>query len=367
MKDPPPQVVITTDAAPEAWKATLQIMKNDKFFNPEKEVKKLTLTEILQSTITKDGRVFYPTNINEVELYRPAGSKRKTKISKGISSSPTEMEPKDEESNLESERINSDSSSSRTFSSTNKESQFHINPNPNRQYLSNVWNQPKDLFPKSLHDNQKNMVFDRPKRNGSESHLYFRKIKYDNGQTESSGNEWRLLSPTKNLSNHSRNSKVLSNRGYVCLKKEPISEEICISDSHKGSGQCRECHKNRLEKVRIPHIITSPNSSDSEDYTEVATEGSKVILIVPKWKGQVWSTLVEEFTMSRITLGDAENILIPGKNMGRRNMFLPPGKLKTRLLMNISNMKQVVSEGAASSIHWGKANQELIVFRIKNP
>jgi hypothetical protein len=48
--------------------------------------------------------------------------------------------------------------------------------------------------------------------------------------------------------------------------------------------------------------------------------------------------------MPRITLGDAENVLIPGKNMGKRNMFLPPGKLEARLLMNISNMKQVISE-----------------------
>jgi hypothetical protein len=64
MKDLPPQVVITTDAAPEAWGATLQIVKNNKFFNPEEEVKKLTLTVILQSTITEDGRIFCPTNIN---------------------------------------------------------------------------------------------------------------------------------------------------------------------------------------------------------------------------------------------------------------------------------------------------------------
>jgi hypothetical protein len=38
-------------------------------------------------------------------------------------------------------------------------------------------------------------------------------------------------------------------------------------------------------------------------------------------------------------IGNAENILIPRKNMGKRNMFLPPGKLETPLLMNISNMK----------------------------
>jgi hypothetical protein len=54
--------------SPKAWEATLQIVKNDKFFNPEKEVKKLTLTEILQSIITEDGRVFCPTNINNSKL-----------------------------------------------------------------------------------------------------------------------------------------------------------------------------------------------------------------------------------------------------------------------------------------------------------
>jgi ribonuclease HI len=64
LKSLPPQVVITTDAAPEAWEATLQVVKNNKFFNPEEEVKKLTLIEIPQSTIIEDGRVFFPTNIN---------------------------------------------------------------------------------------------------------------------------------------------------------------------------------------------------------------------------------------------------------------------------------------------------------------
>jgi hypothetical protein len=56
--------VITTHAVPEAWGATLQIVKNYKFFNQKEEVKKLTLTEFLQSTIIEDGRVFCPTNIN---------------------------------------------------------------------------------------------------------------------------------------------------------------------------------------------------------------------------------------------------------------------------------------------------------------
>jgi hypothetical protein len=118
------------------------------------------------------------------------------------------MEPEDEETNLEFERINNNSSSSRTFSSVNNKSQIYINPDPNRQHLSNVQNQPKGWLSKPLHDNQKNMAFDR--------------------QIESFGNEWRLLSPTKNLSIHSRDIKMLFNSRHVRFKKEPIIEEVCI-------------------------------------------------------------------------------------------------------------------------------------------
>jgi hypothetical protein len=41
-------------------------------------------------------------------------------------------------------------------------------------------------------------------------------------------------------------------------------------------------------------------------------------------------TLVENFTISRISLGNIKDVLIPGKNMEKRNMSLPPGKLKAR-------------------------------------
>jgi hypothetical protein len=64
------QVVITTDVAPGAWDTTLQIIKDDKYFNPEKEIRKLTLEKVLQSTITKDGRVFCPTNMDNLKWKR---------------------------------------------------------------------------------------------------------------------------------------------------------------------------------------------------------------------------------------------------------------------------------------------------------
>jgi hypothetical protein len=85
----------------------------------------------------------------------------------------------------------------------------------------------------------------------------------NNGKTESSGDG--LLSPTKNLSIHSGNTEMLFNSGHLRFKKEPISEEVCIGDTNQRPGQCWECSKNRLEKVRIPCVITSPDSSDSEN------------------------------------------------------------------------------------------------------
>jgi hypothetical protein len=57
-KELPPQVVIIIDAVLEVWRAIFQMVKNDKFFNPEEKVKKLILTEIFRSTIIEDSRVF---------------------------------------------------------------------------------------------------------------------------------------------------------------------------------------------------------------------------------------------------------------------------------------------------------------------
>jgi hypothetical protein len=67
--------------------------------------------------------------------------------------------------------------------------------------------------------------------------------------------------------------------------------------------------------------------------------------------------------MSRITLGDAENILIPGKNMGKKNMFLPPGKIANEYFeYEISNIGSSLLQEFIS----GKpVKKELTVFRIK--
>jgi hypothetical protein len=92
----------------------------------------------------------------------------------------------------------------------------------------------------------------------------------------------RDYSPTKNLSIHSGNTKMLYNSKHVCLKKEPIVEEICINDTNQGSGQCQKCSKNRLEKVHIPRVVIFLNSFDSKSYSEVCHRGFKNHFDCPK-------------------------------------------------------------------------------------
>jgi hypothetical protein len=64
--------------------ATLQIVKNDKYFNPEKEIRRLMLDRILQSTLTEDKRIFYPTNMENSKwsCMDQLGLKEKQKLQK---------------------------------------------------------------------------------------------------------------------------------------------------------------------------------------------------------------------------------------------------------------------------------------------
>jgi hypothetical protein len=79
-----------------------------------------------------------------VELYGPTRSKRKTKTLERILNNSTKIESENEKPDFKFERINHNSFSPKAFSPTNKKSQIHINPNPNRQHHSDVWNQQKD-------------------------------------------------------------------------------------------------------------------------------------------------------------------------------------------------------------------------------
>jgi hypothetical protein len=60
---------------------------------------------------------------------------------------------------------------------------------------------------------------------------------------------------------------------------------------------------------------------------QVSRRRKNSILILPSWKGQVWSSLLKNLTISTIPLGKSEKVLAKGKAMKKRDLQLPPGLL----------------------------------------
>jgi hypothetical protein len=60
---------------------------------------------------------------------------------------------------------------------------------------------------------------------------------------------------------------------------------------------------------------------------KVEREGVRGVIVVPAWKGQCWSNLLQRLTVRKINLGRSAMILQPGRLMQRCGTQLPPGKL----------------------------------------
>jgi hypothetical protein len=48
-------------------------------------------------------------------------------------------------------------------------------------------------------------------------------------------------------------------------------------------------------------------------------EGKEAILIVPDWKGQIWTPLLKRLSVQKLVLGDAEIVLEKGPDMKKRS------------------------------------------------
>jgi hypothetical protein len=132
---------------------------------------------------------------------------------------------------------------------------------------------------------------------------------------------------------HSKNTEILIYLQNHLLRKHTSVIPSKYPDSIKNDLRIN------WQKIHYPILIHLPIPFILKSIQKFANESSKAIMIVPKWKGQIWSALVEKFTMSRMAIKNAKNMLIARKNMGKKNMFLLPGQLKAPLLLNISNMK----------------------------
>jgi hypothetical protein len=63
-------------------------------------------------------------------------------------------------------------------------------------------------------------------------------------------------------------------------------------------------------------------------------EGKEAVLIVPGWKGQIWTPLLKRLSVQKLVLGDAEVVLEKGPNMKKKELALPPGNIEMYLLKN---------------------------------
>jgi hypothetical protein len=63
-------------------------------------------------------------------------------------------------------------------------------------------------------------------------------------------------------------------------------------------------------------------------------EGKEAILIVPDWKGQIWTPLLKKLSVQKLVLGDAEVVLEKGPDMKKKELALTPGNIVMYLLRN---------------------------------
>jgi hypothetical protein len=63
-------------------------------------------------------------------------------------------------------------------------------------------------------------------------------------------------------------------------------------------------------------------------------EGKEAVLVVPDWKGQIWTPLLKKLSVQKLILGDAEVVLEKGPDMRKKELALPPGNIAMYLLRN---------------------------------
>jgi hypothetical protein len=65
-------------------------------------------------------------------------------------------------------------------------------------------------------------------------------------------------------------------------------------------------------------------------------EGKVAVLVVPDWKGQIWTPIVKRLIVNKVVLGNAEDTLVKGTLMKRKDLSLPPGNMAMYFLKNKS-------------------------------
>jgi hypothetical protein len=59
---------------------------------------------------------------------------------------------------------------------------------------------------------------------------------------------------------------------------------------------------------------------------KIARDKATALVILPRWRGQVWSNLQKRLTVEEVRLGKSEKILQVGARMDLDHLKLPPGE-----------------------------------------
>jgi hypothetical protein len=112
---------------------------------------------------------------------------------------------------------------------------------------------------------------------------------------------------------------------YKVLCPSPVPEER--DDVH---GECNA--PDLAERQSI--INTSPIPLILKALRKFEREGKEAVLVVPDWKGQIWTPLLKKLSVQKLVLGDAEVVLEKGPDMKKKELALPLDNIAMYLLKN---------------------------------
>ncbi|KAA6392864.1 MAG: putative reverse transcriptase [Streblomastix strix] len=79
---------------------------------------------------------------------------------------------------------------------------------------------------------------------------------------------------------------------------------------------------------QINPYLHPPISQILKVLRKVRDDNAEAVLVIPSWKGQVWSRWIEEMKIAEVDLGESNECLEMGKLMKDLHQQLPPGRMK---------------------------------------
>ncbi|KAA6388973.1 MAG: hypothetical protein EZS28_015499 [Streblomastix strix] len=126
----------------------------------------------------------------------------------------------------------------------------------------------------------------------------------------------------------------------------PVQQDIFASRTNKRlRSYCNSLLDHQAYAVngysfswsQINPYLHPPISEILKVLRKVREDNAEAVLVIPSWKGQVWSRWIEEMKIAEVDLGEGNECLEMGKLMKDLHQQLPPGRMKA---VRLTNMRQ---------------------------